>query len=186
MLKLKLQYLDRVIWRTDSLEKTLTPGKMKVGGEGDDRGWDGGMASLTQWPWVWVGCRSWWWIREAWCAAVRGVTKSQTWLSNWTELMWQLFHHCSESASLGLHFCLLLPLLTFHHFSLFSGLCIFVTYTSCPLSRGLHLCPTTNLLLPFDYRCPKKADLIGSVYHSCSCGLLLSWATSWTADLLGK
>ena len=35
-------------------------GKLKAGGEGDDRGWDGGMASLTQWTWVWVSSRSWW------------------------------------------------------------------------------------------------------------------------------
>ena len=32
-----------------------------VGGEGDDRGWDGWMASLTQWTWVWVNSESWWW-----------------------------------------------------------------------------------------------------------------------------
>ena len=35
--------------------------RLKVGGEGDDRGWDGWMASLTRWTWVWVGSRSWWW-----------------------------------------------------------------------------------------------------------------------------
>ena len=34
--------------------------RLKVGGEGDDRGWDGWMASLTQWTWVWVSSRSWW------------------------------------------------------------------------------------------------------------------------------
>ena len=34
--------------------------RLKVG-EGDDRGWDGWMASLTQWTWVWVGSGSWWW-----------------------------------------------------------------------------------------------------------------------------
>ena len=33
----------------------------KAGGEGDDRGWDGWMTSLTQWTWVWVNSRSWWW-----------------------------------------------------------------------------------------------------------------------------
>ena len=32
-----------------------------AGGEGDDRGWDGWMASLTQWTWVWVNSGSWWW-----------------------------------------------------------------------------------------------------------------------------
>ena len=34
---------------------------LRAGGEGDDRGWDGWMASLTQWTWVWVNSRSWWW-----------------------------------------------------------------------------------------------------------------------------
>ena len=36
-------------------------GRLKAGGEGDDRGWDGWMASPTQWTWVWVSSRSWWW-----------------------------------------------------------------------------------------------------------------------------
>ena len=35
--------------------------RLKTGGEGDDRGWDGWMASLTLWTWVWVSSRSWWW-----------------------------------------------------------------------------------------------------------------------------
>ena len=34
---------------------------LRAGGEGDDRGWDGWMASLTRWTWVWVNPRSWWW-----------------------------------------------------------------------------------------------------------------------------
>ena len=61
MLKLKLQYFGHLMWRTDSLEKTLMLGKMKAGGEGDNRGWDGWMASLTQWIWIWVNSGSWWW-----------------------------------------------------------------------------------------------------------------------------
>ena len=44
MLKLTLQYLGHLMQRTDSLEKTRMLGKMKVGGEGENRGWDGGMA----------------------------------------------------------------------------------------------------------------------------------------------
>ena len=35
--------------------------RLKTGGEGDDRGWDGSIASLSRWPWVWVSSRSWWW-----------------------------------------------------------------------------------------------------------------------------
>ena len=58
MLKLKLQYFGHLMWRVDSLEKTLMLG---AGGQGDDRGWDGWMASLTRWTWVWVNSRSWWW-----------------------------------------------------------------------------------------------------------------------------
>ena len=42
------------------IEKTLM---LKTGGEGDDRGWDGWMASPTQWRWVWVNSGSWWWTR---------------------------------------------------------------------------------------------------------------------------
>ena len=41
--------------------KTLMLGRLKVGGEGDDRRWDGWMASLTQWTWVWVNSGNWWW-----------------------------------------------------------------------------------------------------------------------------
>ena len=64
MLKLKLQYFDT--WCEE-----LTPLKipwcweiLKARGEGDDRGWDDWMASLTQW--VWVGFRSWWWAGKPW------------------------------------------------------------------------------------------------------------------------
>ena len=46
-LMLKLQYFSHLMWRADSFEKTLM-----LEGEGDDRGWDGWMASLTQWTWV--------------------------------------------------------------------------------------------------------------------------------------
>ena len=52
MLKLKLQYFGHLMWRTDSLEKTLMLERLKAGGEGDDRGWDGWMASPTQRTWV--------------------------------------------------------------------------------------------------------------------------------------
>ena len=56
-----------------------------AGGEGDNRGWDGWMVSPTRWTWVWVNSGSWWWTGEAWLAAIHGVTKGWTWLSNWTE-----------------------------------------------------------------------------------------------------
>ena len=50
-------------------------------------GWDGWMASSTQWTWVWVDSVSWWWTGVLACCG-SWVTKSWTWLSNWTELNW--------------------------------------------------------------------------------------------------
>ena len=90
-LMLKLQYFVYLMQRSDSLEKTLmlTPPTLKVGGEGGNRGWDGWMASPTQWTWVWVGSGSWWWTgKPGVLQSMRshGVTKSQTQLTDQTEL----------------------------------------------------------------------------------------------------
>ena len=60
MLKLKFQYFGHMMWRADSLEKTLILGKIEGRGEGDGKGWDGWMASPTRWTWVWASSRSWW------------------------------------------------------------------------------------------------------------------------------
>ena len=60
-LKLKLQYFGHLMWRVDSLEKPWCWEGLGAGGEGDDRGWDGWMASPTRWTWVWVNSGSWWW-----------------------------------------------------------------------------------------------------------------------------
>ena len=63
----------------------------KAGGEGNERGWDGWMASLTQWIWVWA---SWELVmdREAWYAAAHGVTKSgHDWVSEVTDWLNQNF-----------------------------------------------------------------------------------------------
>ena len=60
--------------------------KLKTGGEGNDRGWDGWMVSLTQWAWVWASSRSWW------CTGKYGMLKSmgsQRVTHDWaTELNW--------------------------------------------------------------------------------------------------
>ena len=62
-----------------------------AGGEGDDRGWDGWMASLTQWTWVWVNSGSWWWTgRTGMLQFMRSQRVGHNWVTelNWTELNW--------------------------------------------------------------------------------------------------
>ena len=85
MLKLKLQYFGRLMWRADSFEKTLMLERLRAGGEGDNRGWDGYLASLTQWTWVWVNSRSWWCTGKPDMLQSMG-SQSRTWLRDWTQL----------------------------------------------------------------------------------------------------
>ena len=84
-------YMKRTMLRPESVCLSVVPNSwcwesLKVGGEGDNRGWDGWMASPTQWTWVWL--RELVIDREARCVAVHGVAKSWTWLSSWTEMNW--------------------------------------------------------------------------------------------------
>ena len=59
--------------------------RLREGGEGDNRGWDGWMASPTRWTWVWVSSVNWWWTGKPGMLQSMGL-QSQTRLSNWTEL----------------------------------------------------------------------------------------------------
>ena len=60
------------------------------GGEGDDRGWDGWMASPTRRTWVWVNSKGSWLTGRTGVTQIHGVAKGRTRLSDWTELNWML------------------------------------------------------------------------------------------------
>ena len=63
--------------------------RLRAGEEGDNRGWDGGMVSLTQWTWVWVNSGSWWWAERPGVLQFMGSQRvGRDWVSemNWTEL----------------------------------------------------------------------------------------------------
>ena len=57
--------------------------RLKAGGEGDDKGWDGWMASLTRWTWIWASSGSWWWTGKPGVLQSMGLQRTQ--LSEWTE-----------------------------------------------------------------------------------------------------
>ena len=65
--------------------------RLKVGGEGADRGWDGWKASPTQWMWVWVNSRSWWWTgRPGVLQSMSSQRVRHDWMTelNWTQLIY--------------------------------------------------------------------------------------------------
>ena len=88
LLLMKLQYIGHLMQRVDSLEKTLMLEVLGAGGEGDDKGWDGWMASLTRWMWIWVNFGSWWWTgRPGVLRFMRSQRVRHDWVTelNWTE-----------------------------------------------------------------------------------------------------
>ena len=77
---------------------------LKAGGEGDDRGWDGWMASPIQWTWVWASSRSWWWTGKPGSCKESDMTEQL----NWTDpnsALWMALDRTSEPLSLNFLNC---------------------------------------------------------------------------------
>ena len=115
MLKLKLQYFSHVMRRVDSLEETLILGGIGGRRSEDDRGWNGWMASLTRWTWVWVNSGSWWWTGRPgvlWFMGLQRVAHDWATELNWTSPPGHLYLprpssllHVTQRTFLGIPHC---------------------------------------------------------------------------------
>ena len=97
--------------------------RLKLGGEGDDRGWGSRMASLTQWTWVWVNSGSWWWTgRPACCSPWCRKELDTTEQLNWTDWLRYNSHaiqftHLKHNSSFLIHSqnCATITILEYFH-----------------------------------------------------------------------
>ena len=146
MLKLKLQYL--AIWYEEltHLKRPWCWERLKAGEEGDDKGWNGWMASPTQWPWVWVNSGSWWWTGRPGMLQFMGsqwAGHDRATKLNWTEPNFQKSNKCSFLWSLPIHFKICCNLaLTSQAPSLYSLLHSF--------QLVFPTCSSTNLVIHFN------------------------------------
>ena len=88
-LQVSHKYFGHLVRRVDSLGRLWCWEGLGAGGEGDDRGWDGWMASPTQWTWVWVNSGSWWWTGRPGVLRFMDLQRvGHDWMTelNWTEL----------------------------------------------------------------------------------------------------
>ena len=107
MLKLKLQIVGHLMWRTDVKTHLKRPWCWEglKAGERDKRGWDGWMAPPTQWTWVWVSSGSWWWTGRPGMLQSMGLKRvGYDWATelNWTEFWTSMSQKTSTSSKWGL------------------------------------------------------------------------------------
>ena len=130
----------RVMWRADSLEKTLILGKIEGGRRGDDRGWDCWMESPTWWTWVWVGSRTWQWTGKP--GVLQSMGSKGVWHDWATELNWCVYIQPLANTSA----------LCFYKLNIF-------LYSACKWHYTIFVCLCLAYFI--EYNAIK--------FHSCSC-----------------
>ena len=144
MMKLKLQYFGQLMHRTDYWKRPWCWNRLKAGEEGHDRGWDGWMASPTQWTWVWVISGSWWWTGKPGVLQSIGsqepdTTEQLNWTDKFlTDLLVDCKYSCTYLKASDVH--ILYP-------SISDLLMAFAPALNCSLSHiiSVHLCIIFNL-----------------------------------------
>ena len=149
--------VDNYFENTTHLKRPWCWERLKVGGEGNDRGWDGWMATPTQWAWVWVNSRSWWWTGRP--GMLQSMLSQRVW-HNWaTELNW------TETT-------ILMPLFGFHslHNLIFQdGKCSLKDLNCYHYFSWLQQKQVIEATVPF-LKCAKRGQEVKSFesYLSCS------------------
>ena len=119
---------------------------LRVGGEGDNRGWDGWMASPTRWTWVWANCGNWWWTGKPGVLQSMGFKETDTTEGlNWTDTFISAINSITRTLIELIPFCVLVfwgcflessfifssdDNTPFYHFS-------FLTYLVIPITLSL-------------------------------------------------
>ena len=149
MLKLKLQYLATSCKELTHWKRPWCWGGLGLGGEGDDRGWDGWMASPTWWSWVWVNSGSWWWtgrpgvlwfmgsqrVRHDWATELNWTDELLAWVSpqvrSWATFLFVSILGIWAFVSFG-HFANLVLMSVYNSDLFMLGKCLFGTGTGHP------------------------------------------------------
>ena len=78
-----------MLWPPDAMNWPWCWKRLKTGGEGDVRGWDGWMAEPTGWTWLWASSGRWWWTgKSGVLQAMKSQRARHDWATNWTEPNW--------------------------------------------------------------------------------------------------
>ena len=169
MLKLKLQYFGHLCEELTHWRRLWCWERLRVGGEGDNRGWDGWMASPTRRTWVWMDSGSCWWTgRPGMLWFMRSQRVGHDWVTelNWTELCLKVWDKPT------CHFSLTVRSLMLPHVS-YSFVFIIIRHISFTFLNFDYWSP-----FPSPYTCPLAFLSIHSLFYPCFSVLGYLWLNS--------